>query len=251
MTNNNTPFGILGYGFVGKATHTGLLKNRHAIIHDILLGTSKEDLKNSKYIFVCIPTSNDSDIERMIEEIVFLKNQNPSCQIIIRSTVPVGICKIIQTVIQDGILYIPEFLRERFWDTDCHRRPLIVGNDFAKIPEWLATDEIIECSTAEAEVLKMFNNNYASLRVVFANHLYELSKATGSDYSKILNMYNSVKDEQTYLDVNDTLRGFGGKCLPKDLDFLISSFQKLNLDQKLFNALKSDNRLWPTTIKKS
>jgi UDPglucose 6-dehydrogenase len=251
MTNEQTIFGILGYGFVGKATHIGLLNKQEIAIHDPILNTKMEDLKNSKYIFVCIPTSTDLDIEILIQEIVNLKNQNANCQIIIRSTVPVGTCEKIQNIIQDKILYVPEFLRERHWDQDCFRRPLIVGHDSDSLPKWLQDETIVECSTKDAEVLKMFNNNYAALRVVFANQLFELANRSGADYAKVVDMYSAIKYDQTYFTVDDTLRGFGGKCLPKDLDFLISTFKTLNIEQTLFDAIKYDNTLWPTTVRKS
>lgn len=251
MINDENKFGILGYGFVGKATHLGLLKNQKISIHDPILGTKREDLKNSEYIFVCIPTGNDSDISILLEEVKILKDLNPQNQIIIRSTVPVGCCAELERIVSDKIIYIPEFLRERLWDSDCFRRPLIVGHSLEFLPDWLQKESIIECSHSEAEVLKMFNNNYACLRVVFANHFYELSKNVSADYNKVLDMYNSVKDEQHYLTVNEELRGFGGKCLPKDLDFVISTFEKMDLNQTLFDALKKDNQLWPITVRKS
>lgn len=251
MTIDKNKFGILGYGFVGKATHLGLLKNQQIAIHDPILGTKREDLKTSEYIFICIPTANDSDMSMLLDEVCILKDLNPNTRIVIRSTVPVGQCALIEKTISDKIIYIPEFLRERLWDSDCFRRPLIVGHDLETLPDWLVDESIIECSHSEAEVLKMFNNNYACLRVVFANQIYELSKIVGADYDKVLEMYNSVKDEQHYLTVNDELRGFGGKCLPKDLDFIISTFEKLNLEQTLFDSLKQDNQLWPITVRKS
>ena len=44
-------FGILGYGYVGKGTHLGILDNRPAAIHDTLLGTNRSVLKDSKIVF--------------------------------------------------------------------------------------------------------------------------------------------------------------------------------------------------------
>jgi len=47
------------------------------------------------------------------------------------------------------------------------------------------------------------------------------------------------------------MRAFGGKCLPKDLNFLIDTFAKLNIPQTYFTAMKEDNQLWPVTVRKS
>jgi UDPglucose 6-dehydrogenase len=243
--------GIAGYGIVGKATHKGLLKNSPVIIHDISGNTKIEDLYICNYVFFCIPTDTDSSIQNLIDEIKRLKTVNPDCGIVIRSTVPVGTCKNIEQIINDKIYYLPEFLRERVWETDCLNRPIIVGTSSAKFPQWLHGEDFISVTLEEAEVIKMLSNNMAAARVVFANHMYELSNAVGADYNTVLNAYLEVNHDQNYLEVNENMRAFGGKCLPKDLDFLINTFANLNIPQTYFTAMKEDNQLWPVTVRKS
>lgn len=243
--------GIAGYGIVGKATHKGLLNNSTVIIHDTTMGTTIEDLYICNYVFFCIPTDTDASIQLLVEEIRRLKAVNPNCTIIIRSTVPVGTCSMIEQFINDKIYYMPEFLRERVWETDCLNRPIIVGSDDQPLPVCLYDEDCITCSLEEAEVIKMLSNNMAAARVVFANHMYELSKAVGANYSNVLNAYLQVNHDQNYLEVNEDMRAFGGKCLPKDLNFLINTFAKLNIPQTYFTAMKEDNALWPVTVRKS
>jgi UDPglucose 6-dehydrogenase len=243
--------GISGYGIVGKATHKGLLNSSTVIIHDIANGTTIEDLYICNYVFFCIPTDTDASIQLLIEEIKRLKAVSANCKIVIRSTVPVGTCKSIEQIINDKIYYLPEFLRERMWETDCHNRPIIVGSDSQAVPSWLYKQECVFCSLEEAEVIKMLSNNMASARVVFANHMYELSNAVGANYDNVLNAYLQVNHDQNYLEVNESMRAFGGKCLPKDLDFLINTFAQFNIPQTYFTAMKEDNTLWPVTVRKS
>jgi UDPglucose 6-dehydrogenase len=103
----------------------------------------------------------------------------------------------------------------------------------------------------EGEILKMMVNSYSALRVVFANHIYAVSQHTGADYDKIEHAYNLVEhSDQNYLKVNDHLRAFGGKCLPKDLQFLIETFDQLNLPQTLLTSTQNDNQHWPITVRK-
>jgi len=243
--------GIAGYGIIGKATHRGLLNNSTVIIHDTSTSTSIEDLYICNYVFFCIPTDTDASIQQLVNDIRRLKVVNPTCKIVIRSTLPVGTCRMIEEIIDDKIYYIPEFLRERIWKTDCLNRPIIVGSDHQIIPSWLSIQDCIFCTLEEAEVIKMLSNNMAAARVVFANHMYELSNAVGADYNNVLNAYLQVNHDQNYLEVTEDMRAFGGKCLPKDLDFLISTFAKLNIHQTYFTAIKEDNQLWPVTVRKS
>ena len=246
MISDNDYFGILGYGYVGRGTHYGLLKKKVVAMHDVLLNTSREVLKNSKYIFVCIPTATYQDIESLIVEISLLVKQNPEVQIVIRSTLPIGICNRIENELGIKIIYIPEFLRERFWEEDSQKRPLIVGHNLEELPEWLQSEEIVECSTSEAELVKMFSNNFAVMRIAFGNLFYDMSEKVGADYSKVKDMYFKVAHNQTYMEVpgHDGTRGFGGKCLPKDLDFLIDSLDVEKLDSRWFKYIRELNKEW-------
>jgi UDPglucose 6-dehydrogenase len=244
-------FGIVGYGIVGKATQLALLDDAEVKICDPALGAPIENLKDCEYVFFSIPTVVSEDIKKLIELIVEVKSQNPSTVIVVRNTLPVGTGSLIQDIIQDKILYIPEFLRDRVWQDDSQRGIFVVGHDGAEIPKWLQDKQPIVCSLIEAEILKMFSNNYAATRVVFANHFYELSKTFNADYSSIVEMFHKVEHDQTYLEANENLRGFGGKCLTKDLDFIIDTFKQLGINQTYFDAIKKDNQQWPITIRKS
>jgi len=237
-------FGILGYGYVGKATHKGLLKDAKAIVYDIMFDISKEVIYEADTVFICIPTISETDIDIVISEIKDLTQHNSNVEIIIRSTLPLGACERIQKE-AGKIVYMPEFLRERYWDTDCFKRPLVVGSDNG-IPQWLQDEEIKICSTKEAELVKMYSNNFAVMRIAFANVFYDLAEDVGADYSKVLDMYLDIQQDQTYMEVpgHDGTRGFGGKCLPKDLDFLIETLDEKGIDQNWFKHIRELNKRW-------
>ena len=238
--------GILGYGYVGKATHKGILKDAKTIIYDIMFDVDKHIIYKADTVFICIPTNTDEDIDIIIAEIKELQEHTPDVKIIIRSTLPLGACHRIQEEV-GPIIYIPEFLRERYWDTDCLKRPLVVGYDVANfLPDWLENEEITECGTEEAELVKMFANNFASVRIAFANVFYDLAESVGADYDVVKEMFFKIQQDQTYMDVpgHDGTRGFGGKCLPKDLDFLIETLDQHNIDQNWFKHIRELNKGW-------
>jgi UDPglucose 6-dehydrogenase len=249
---NTTKFGILGYGYVGKATHESLIKNYDCVIHDKNFNSNIDIFHDTDVIFICIPTDRYEDFDIIIDEILKIKNINRKTKFVIRSTLPIGQSNRIQDAIQDKIIYIPEFLRERFWNIDCHRRPLIVGFDGRELPQWLQEQDIIQCSTSEAELVKMFSNNFAVMRIAFANVFYDLAEKTGADYDLVKNMFQHVQQNQTYLEVpgHDGTRGFGGKCLPKDLDFLIDTLDNLQIDQNWFKHIRQLNYGWKEKFQK-
>ena len=238
-------FGILGYGYVGKATHKGLLNDAKTVVHDITFDTEREILKNADTIFVCIPTETQADIDTVISEINLIQEFNPLATFVIRSTFPLGSCERIQNEV-GTIIYIPEFLRERYWDTDCFKRPLVVGYDNVDLPQWLLDEEINICTTKEAELVKMYSNNFAVIKIAFANVFYDLAENVGADYDKVKDAFLKVQHSQTYLDVpgHDGTRGFGGKCLPKDLDFLIDTLEDQDINQNWFKHIRELNNGW-------
>ena len=231
-------FGILGYGFVGKATELGLSLPNDTVIHDLKLNTDRTILDDADVVFVCIPTVTQNDIDTVISEIDQLKADT----VIIRSTLPVGTCKKIN---KPCVIYMPEFMRERHWKTDCLKRPLIVGIE-GDVPNWLEEQNIYKCSLTEAELVKMFNNNLAVAKIAFANVFYELAQKTNSDYDLVKDAFFKVVPDQTYMEVPGPAggTGFGGKCLPKDLDFLIDTLDEYDINQNWFKHIRDLNKEW-------
>jgi UDPglucose 6-dehydrogenase len=246
-------YGIVGYGVVGKATHKSLLWNKDIVIHDKGddFDSEVKDLTGCSTVFVCLPCDDTSGVNKLISEIQEVKKINQWCEFVIRSTVPMGTCARIQELIGQSIYYMPEFLRDRFWESDCLQRPIIIGSDMQTVPNFLKNEDTIQCTLQDAEVLKMMSNAYASLRITFANHFYDVSKSVEGDYNKIVDMLMHTQHNQTYLEADEQMRGFGGKCLNKDLDFIIDTFKGKGLNETLLSAIREDNKKWPTTIRES
>ena len=115
--------GIVGYGFVGKATARGFSKNTELFLVDPLLGTNLSDLKEfmPEFIFLCLPTPMKKDgtqdftvVKEVFKEI--LSSKVPST-IILKSTVTPSNIKIVDNLTEDYI-YNPEFLREKHAEED-------------------------------------------------------------------------------------------------------------------------------------
>ena len=63
MKENHIKIGIVGHGFVGKATDWGFNRNVKKFIVDPLLNTTISDLSKFKpeIIFICVPTPMQED----------------------------------------------------------------------------------------------------------------------------------------------------------------------------------------------
>lgn len=242
--------GIVGYGVVGKATHKGILNDDPGVaIHDPVLHTDKSCVYDCDIVFICIPTDDDKDVQNVYRVCNYLHN-NGVQEIVIRCTVPPGTCERINANLGSNVMFMPEFLRDRHWITDCKRELVLLGDDSnqERLIKQLKPS-LITVTTKEAEFVKIMNNLYATVNIVFANHMYSWADAYATNYDKVKDLFQIFRNGQDYLECNSELRGFGGKCLPKDLDFAINELAKHNLDEEFFTAIKHDNSNWPTTLR--
>jgi UDPglucose 6-dehydrogenase len=114
--------GIIGNGFVGKATRQLECNNITTLNYDINpdlcspKGIVLEDLLQCEIIFISVPTPMNKDgscyLDIVNTVITNLKNINYDGFIVIRSTVPVGTCDTI------GCYFMPEFLTEKNFIND-------------------------------------------------------------------------------------------------------------------------------------
>lgn len=167
-------FGIVGNGYVGKATRklgTTETTNfeeleaykkmgNHPLGRDfgsllywpLVYDTDKskcepeglviEDLKRCDIVFVCVPTPSlkDGTCDTSIVEGVVNQLKNLGIEkIIVRSTVPVGTCSKLK------VLFMPEFLTEKNWEEDFYNTSeWIVGIDDVDYGDDLLGSEIGE-----------------------------------------------------------------------------------------------------------
>jgi UDPglucose 6-dehydrogenase len=242
--------GIVGYGIVGKTTHQTLFPDNEVIIHDSSHNTNLKDVFSCNLIIICVPTSNKKEVDIIKSICLEINQNNTEVEIVIRSTLPPGFFNELQTQINNPLTYLPEFLRERYASEDSLNCKRLFYSTNASPSQLITFDKfnfkLRKINFSELELLKMMRNNYHAMKIVFANHYYDLCKKYNVDYNSLLNSFNKSKNGQTYLDVNENLRGYGGKCLPKDIDFMIEEFGD---EVELFKSIKKDNLKWPITIR--
>lgn len=255
--------GIIGVGAVGTANKEGFEYLGHDIsLHDIKLDTTIQDVKETEINFICVPTPSGDNgecdtsiVESTIKELSEIDYKGI---VAIRSTAVPGFTQsMIEKYKNLAICFVPEFLRERCAKDDFlnNHKLLAIGtydiwvyrkvlNAHGDVPE-----NVVHLTPTEAEVLKYFNNVYASLRVTFANVMYEICEKLNCDYTTIKNSYiKTGKATDMYLDVSEGLRGYGGMCLPKDTKALAKLIKDLNLDLDLISSIDKDNLKFKTTV---
>tara|TARA_B100000902_G_C27292995_1_gene908308 strand:- start:25 stop:819 length:795 start_codon:yes stop_codon:yes gene_type:complete len=255
--------GVIGWGVVGSAIGEGFIMLNHDVSkHDPKFNTKIEDVIDTEIVFICVPTPSgkdgECDLSIVNDTIATLKTKKYKGVIALKSTsVPGTTQKIINKYKDNNICFVPEFLRERAALEDFVRNHdvLAVGchtdRAWHKVCEahgWLPKNTV-RMTPTEAEILKYYSNTFNSLRVTFANVMYEICDKLDSNYDKILETFllrNTASSD--YMDCGPEMRGYGGMCLPKDTKAMADLVKKLKLPFDLFDTIDKDNSKVKKTV---
>jgi UDPglucose 6-dehydrogenase len=261
--------GIIGYGIVGKATAHSFNSIENTILfYDKFkksdrLGTTvlhsepiEKVVKTSEFIFVCLPTPYKGDridlsiLDENIEQMVPYLEDTDKITIIKSTVIPGTTRGYSKKYPKCHFCFNPEFLREASYIEDAlNPDRIIIGadndkirlrvadlyrNHFPKTPMFL-TDP------TTAELVKYYSNAFLATKVILANEIYDLCQVLGVSYDEVKKMVAAdPRIGPSHMDVT-SLRGFGGKCLPKDLIALRGLFKDLGIDSTLLDAVWEKN----------
>lgn len=256
--------GIVGHGFVGKATDWGFNKHVRKFIVDPLLNTSVIDLEDfaPDIVFICVPTpmgndgSQDSSIiEKVIEELVIYC---PYAIKVVKSTVLPSLLDELQKL-DTKLVYNPEFLREKHANLDFVNSDMIIFGGDRNISTKVSNAYLrhSRCKTKEhiftdlrtASFIKYAINTFLASKVIFFNEmhsLYEKIDVKDSWESVISVISRDHRIGKSHMNVpgHDGRKGFGGACFPKDSLALIKFADSLNVDlNSLISTVKINNKL--------
>jgi len=249
--------GIIGYGFVGKATSLFYHDSFEYKIYDLdpskclPQNTTLKDMQTCDLIFIALPTpmNIDGSCDTSIIENVLHQLQHPN--IVIRSTVPLGFCE------KHNVYFMPEFLTEANWKQDfiqnkywiigvpeqrIEKRNLVLEQIILKSKESIFNsilyDNIVYLKSKEAELVKLVKNTYLSTKVSFFNEIYDLASKHNIDYYQVSHVVGlDPRIGSTHMNVpNLNKRGYGGTCFPKDTNNIYSLFQESNLSSPIIES---------------
>ena len=258
--------GIIGNGFVGKATQLFRCDEINIKVYDKNpdlcepFGTNLDDLLKCSIIFVSVPTPMNKDgscCENIVKSVVDkLNNLDYKGFIVIRSTISIG------TSDELGCYFMPEFLTEKNFVKDfINNKDWILGllNDkkdekFKKIIDNLIQiayyskkikyNNLTYVSNKEAEMIKLMRNNFLATKVSFCNEISEFCEKKNIIYENVRKL--AMNDERilhshSYVPGPDGKRGFGGTCFPKDSNSLNFQMKKVMMNPYISDAIIKRN----------
>ena len=257
--------GVIGNGFVGKATCALRNDRVHVLAYDTVPaacdppGTSLADVAACDIVFVSVPTPMDAttgEVHLSIVEAVVrdVRRLNSDAFIVVRSTVPSGTCDRL------GVCFMPEFLTEANSVDDFRQTKSWIFGLPAPNPAFatkmqtvlqvcraagcIRSSHVTWMRCAEAEMVKYFRNTYLAAKVAYCNEISTLCGALGVDYDRIRQVAASdsrIGLSHTAVPGPDGRRGFGGTCFPKDCHGLRTQYARQKVPCPLLQATLQRN----------
>jgi UDPglucose 6-dehydrogenase len=217
---------------------------------------SRAEINACDVAFICVPTPRQSDGAcdvSIVEDVVSWLDGPVG---VIRSTVAVGTTTRLARVYQKALVFQPEYGPAETPDhpfNDLRKvRWMILGGDrrAAKTvarawKQVYSADVTIAFTTAEAaELCKYMENAFLATKVAFCNEFFDISTALGVDYDELRELWLlDPRIGRSHTFVFPEKRGFGGKCLPKDLDALVHIAGSAGANPEILKAVVEKNRL--------
>lgn len=253
--------GVIGQGFVGNALYQKF-KNYYDIktydLDESKCNSSKQEVLDCEIVFVCLPTPMNFDgschiniVENAIAEI---SSNNKTKIAVVKSTVPPGTTKGWNKWYGPNlsVVFNPEFLTEAnaVKDYENQNRIILGGDEDVTLDlsplflEVFPNASIILTDSTEAEMIKYLTNNFLSVKVAFANEMYDLCSTLDIDYDSVIKY--ATYDERlgkSHWSVPgpDGDFGFGGHCFPKDLAAILSVTREHDTIDNVLKATQATN----------
>ncbi|KKU10431.1 MAG: Nucleotide sugar dehydrogenase [Candidatus Woesebacteria bacterium GW2011_GWB1_45_5] len=258
--------GIIGYGYVGRATGEGFSTNPDNKIfwYDKFKespNTLDEVVKKSDFIFISVPTPIFEDysgmdmniVEGVIDQVAPKIGSTHKILIIKSTSLPGTTRKMAKKYGNVNFVTNPEFLTQKNANKD-FLKPFrtVIGCDSRDVGERVkklyATilpkdQKYFITDPTSAEVIKYMSNLMLASKSLLANEFYDLSQKVGANYIDVQAAVESDPRIGTHLGVpgSDGDRGFGGACFPKDMVGILGLAGKLKLDMSALTAVWKKN----------
>ncbi|MGC1829585.1 MAG: hypothetical protein WA405_01230 [Candidatus Acidiferrales bacterium] len=232
--------GLVGYGTVGRSLEELFRRsemNDLTIFDKNMPGLSSDDHKRAvnkcELAFVAVPTPPASDglsaDLSAVSEVVDWLNV-PIC---IRSTIPPGSTQALVAATSKMIAFCPEYVGEspdHPWRKADDCGFLIVGgNAIVRDLVVRAYQTVVsnhfpfyQTDSTTAELCKYMENCFLAMKVAFVNQFYDIAQCLDVDFEQLRSLWlldSRIGESHTRV---TPARGFGGKCLPKDLGAIIA-----------------------------
>jgi nucleotide sugar dehydrogenase len=247
--------GVVGFGVVGKAVAEFWTNHGHEVaVFDVAMHGEPERaaVNGCEFAFLCVPTPMGADGTCQTTAIDEVTAWCEAEIMIIRSTVAVGTTEHLRANTGKRIVFQPEFLGETPWSHfETHTDAIVLGGEksdtrpVVKLYQTILGPAAIyrQVPSSMAEMMKYTINCYLASKVAFFNEIYDIAEVADVDFDELRELVLLDDRISATHSMVTKERGFGGKCLPKDLSALICTARALGYDPVMLAAVFSSNEM--------
>lgn len=258
---------LYGFGYVGKGIYS-FLKDHYDIqifdpfIKDTNIVNEQNKLVKTPLAIISVPTKENEDgtcDTSIVEEILRTTDHD---YYLIKSTITPGTTKKLSKETSKRIAFSPEYMGEGkyeipFWLGFPHPTNMklhqfhIFGGEKEVTKRWIEVWQRVagwsptyaQTDSTTAELVKYMENSFLATKKIFCDEFYDIAKSMGVDYNELKELWllDGRMGRSMTLIYPDS-RGFGGKCLPKDLNAIIKASERNGYEPKLLKQILSYNQ---------
>lgn len=247
-------------GYIGSSLNELFKDHAEIIGYDIKNNTSSQEVNNCKIAFVAVPTPPDEsgkcDISIVEECVSWIETEI----IVIKSTVIPGTTEYLSKKYKKRIVFCPEF-----FGTSKYYIPKEIGG----LKEWPfyvfggsktdiepvlkfyqqvggPTKKYLQTNSKTAEMLKYVDNSFFATKIIFFNEVYNICRKAGVNYNELRELLlndKRINSMHTIVNTeNGKSKGFGGHCLPKDIQALSELSKELGVNSEFLKQVIKTNK---------
>lgn len=221
---------IFGAGVCGLATSN--IFDHEVDFYDPPKGAIIDNFSQYHWAIIAVPTpqcSTGLDHSIVEESIEILFNNGFTGTVLIRSTCDPLVLDRLEKKYK-RVIFWPEFLREAHAVADAVNPSMVViggaidlvgqSKDLLESLYHAPNAKWVLCSMKTAATIKLALNSALASKVALFNSIYDICDKVGADWNQVrdtVGFDTRIGIGQTQVPGPDGARGFGGKCLPKDI----------------------------------
>ena len=219
-----------------------------------------DGVKRSELVFIAVgtpaKTNGETDLSAVEDVARGIARAMDSYKVIVnKSTVPVGTGDLVREIIAKNqpkpvafdVVSNPEFLREGSAIEDTLRPDrIVIGAPTQQVAMTLLElyaqlgRPMIITDVPSAEMIKYASNAFLAAKISFVNAIANVCELAGADVTQVIKGLGlDPRIGPAFLQAG---LGFGGACLPKDVESLIQTAATLGYDFKLLKSVAEINR---------
>lgn len=253
---------VIGVGCVGEAVVKSITNKTDGYDVKVVpydkyknIGTF-ENVLDTDIALLCLPTPYSNTLVSYDKSAIYsvcsqLAEHTYQGLVVIKSTVEPETCEEIAAKHNLSVCHNPEFLSAKTAYEDFHNQNhIIIGT--TNTTKQAHLESLIDfyqkyypakmtlCTSTESESMKIFCNNFYSVKIQFFNELYLLCQSMNVDYKKVRHMMLEngwINPMHTDVPGHDGQLGYSGLCFPKDTNALLSFMQRKGTQHQVLEAV--------------